>query len=298
MPVWIIFIIVSSLITSSVSGLFVPGISDQPVKEVQVGDISIGYKEFGSGDPLILIMGSNGAMDIWDPYLLKNLSSDHRVIIFDNRGVGHTSDSKAEYTITRFANDTAGLMDALQISQGDILGWSMGGMIALQLAADKPGLVRTLILYATDPGGEQAIPPNPEVLTQLSNISGTDRERGERLLSLMLPSTWLAQNRDPRVYFPDATERVNGTAVSGQIHAISTWEGVYDKLGTLKSPVLLITGDEDRIVPPENSDKMAAKVPLSTMIKIKNGGHGVMYQYPGEFSRSVLKFLENQTLQN
>ena len=148
----------------------------------------------------------------------------------------------------------------------------------------------SLRIYAADPGGKEAIPPEPEVLSQLTNSSGTPQERGERLLSLIFPAEWMATHPDPRTYFPDATEPVDLSAVSGQTHALSVWEGVYDKLDAITSPTLLITGDKDQIAPAENSVRIAEGIPSSKIIQIKEGGHGVMYQYPEEFSRYVIEF--------
>lgn len=290
-PARLFCIIALVLLIEPMMALSVQGISDIPEKQIAVGDISVSYKEFGSGEPLIMIMGFSSAMDIWDPILLNNLSSQYRVIIFDNRGVGNTTDSGAEFSIPLFARDTVGLMDALNISHANILGWSMGGNIALELAADFPDRVNKLVLYAADPGGKEAIPPDPEVLSQLTNSSGTDRERGERMLSLILPAAWLAEHPDPRDYMPDATEQVNPSTIAAQTQALSSWEGVYDRLSTITAPTLLITGDEDRIAPMKNSEMMAAQIPRAQIILIPGGGHGVMYQDPKELAEYVREFL-------
>lgn len=290
-PARLFCIIALALLIEPMMALSVQGISDIPEKQIAVGDISVSYKEFGSGEPLILIMGFSSAMDIWDPILLNNLSSQYRVIIFDNRGVGNTTDSGAEFSIPLFARDTVGLMDALNISRANILGWSMGGNIALELAVDFPDRVNKLVLYAADPGGKEAIPPDPEVLSQLTNSSGTDRERGERMLSLILPRAWLAEHPDPREYMPDATEQVNPSTIRAQTQALSSWEGVYDRLSTITAPTLLITGDEDRIAPMKNSEMIAAQIPRAQIILIPGGGHGVMYQDPKELAEYVREFL-------
>ena len=111
-------------------------ISDIPTRKVHVGDIDIGYKIFGKGDPILLITGANGVrMDLWNPVLLSQLSSNHTVIIFDNRGVGNTTAGIKVFSIKQFANDTSGLLDALNIKKPvDVLGWSMGSFIAQELS--------------------------------------------------------------------------------------------------------------------------------------------------------------------
>ena len=100
-------------------------IQNVPAKKVHVGDIAIAYKIFGKGDPILLISGSGLVMDAWEPSILKNLSINHTVIIFDNRGVGNTTTSTKPFSIQQFSNDTAGLLDALKIQKVDVLGFSM-----------------------------------------------------------------------------------------------------------------------------------------------------------------------------
>jgi len=100
-------------------------IQNIPVKKVHVGDIDIAYKTFGKGDPILLVSGSSSDMNAWEPSTLRNLSSNHTVIIFDNRGVGNTTAGTKSFSIQQFANDTVGLLDALKIQKADVLGFSM-----------------------------------------------------------------------------------------------------------------------------------------------------------------------------
>ena len=98
-------------------------------KKVKVGDIDVSYKMFGKGQPLLLILGFSQTMDMWDPIVLDKLSSNHTIIIFDNRGIGNTTAGIKAPSIPQFANDAAGLIDALGISKpADVLGLSMGGI--------------------------------------------------------------------------------------------------------------------------------------------------------------------------
>jgi alpha/beta hydrolase fold len=114
-----------------------------PAKKVQVGDINIAYKTFGKGDPILLIIGLGSVMDTWNPTILRDLSSNHTVIIFDNRGVGNTTVGTKPFSIIQFANDTAGLLDALKIQKADVLGFSMGTFIAQQLTLLHPEKVNS-----------------------------------------------------------------------------------------------------------------------------------------------------------
>jgi alpha/beta hydrolase fold len=105
-------------------------IQDIPLKKVHVGDIDIAYKMFGKGDPIILFNGASDNMDAWDPSLLKGLSSNHTVIVFDQRGIANTTAGSRPYTYQQLANDTAGLLDALKIPKADVMGYSLGSYLA------------------------------------------------------------------------------------------------------------------------------------------------------------------------
>jgi len=262
-------------------------------KMVHVGDIDIAYKMFGEGEPLLLIMGYSGTMDLWPPEVLQELATHYKVIIFDNRGMGETTASDKQFTIELFADDTAGLLDALNIEHAHVLGWSMGTTIAQQLALDHPDKVGKLILYAAYCGGKEAIWPSREVLIMLVDTSGTPEERGERLLKLLFPQEWLEEHPDPSTYFPMPTETSSPENVARQYEAMGIWYGTFSRLPQITQDTLLITGTDDILTPPENSFIIAQQIPGAWLVQLKGGGHGVMYQYSEKFSRIVLTFLEN-----
>jgi pimeloyl-ACP methyl ester carboxylesterase len=127
-------------------------------KKVRVGDIDIAYKIFGKGELLLLIPGFSQPMDTWDPVVLEKLSSNHTIIISDYRGIAETTVGNKTWSTEQFANDTAGLIDALGIRKPvDVLGFSRGGHIAQELALMHPQKVNKLILYGTDCGGKATI---------------------------------------------------------------------------------------------------------------------------------------------
>src|SRR5919112_1657491 len=134
-------------------------LDNMPSHNVTVGDIDIAYKQIGRPDakPIILITGASATMDMWNPLLLEQLASAN------NRGVGESTVGTKEFSISQFANDTLGLLDALGISKADVLGWSMGGFIAQQLAVTNPDKVDNLILYTTSCGGPNDRPTPSQV---------------------------------------------------------------------------------------------------------------------------------------
>ncbi len=256
------------------------------------GDIDIAYKIFGKGHPLILIMGYMGTMDMWDRTMLKMLSAHYRVIIFDNRGMGQTTASSKNFTIKLFADDVAHLLDALRIKSSHVLGWSMGTNIALEFALKYPKKANKLILYAADCGGKNAVPPTSKIINQLNSIDDNPKKKKEKLFKFLFSSRWLRKNLHPYGYLPQAKETSSPENLNRQTKAIETWPGVYRKLNKIKQPTLLITGMSDVLTPPANSLLIAKRLPQAWLVQIKDGGHGVMYQYPRGFSKIILTFLE------
>lgn len=265
---------------------------EQEAKTIPVGDIDIAYRVFGEGYPIVLITGYSATMDMWAPALLQELATHYRVIVFDNRGMGKTTASDKEFTIELFADDTAALLDSLNIERAHIIGWSMGTYIAQELALRHPDKVDRLILYAADCGGEEAIQPSPEALEVLADTSGTPQERGERLLKLLFPLKWLEEHPDPRTYFPMPTETSSPENIERQYKAIVDWTGTLSRLPQITQDTLLIAGTDDVIPPPENSFIIAERIPGAWLVQFKDAGHGLMYQYPERLSRIVLTFLQ------
>jgi len=263
-----------------------------PVKTVHVDDIEIAYKELGEGEPLVFIMGYKSTMDLWPPEVLLNLSSKYRVIIFDNRGMGLTTSSDKPFSLELFADDTAGLMDALNISRANVLGWSMGADTAQELAIRHPDKVGRLILYASSCGGNESVLSSPEVLEKLTDNSGSAAEQGERLLSLLFPADWFSKNPNPMTYFPIPKEASTTESYVRQTEAMALWNGTYSRLSEIKFPTLLLTGAEDILTPPANSFILGEKIPGAWVIQVPDSGHGLMYQYPAEFVRIVEFFLD------
>ena len=129
-------------------------IQDIPAKKVHVGDIDIGYKILGKGEPILLFNGASDSMDAWDLSFLTDISSNHTVIVFDQRGIGNSTVGSKPYTYPQLANDTAGLLDALKIPKADVMGYSLGGHIAQAFTISYPDKVNRLILVATMCGGK------------------------------------------------------------------------------------------------------------------------------------------------
>jgi pimeloyl-ACP methyl ester carboxylesterase len=278
----------SNIITNSLN------IQNIPLKKVHVDDIDIAYKSFGKGDPILLINGYSFAMDGWDPLLLGKLASNHTVIVFDNRGIGNTtSGARKAFSIGLFANDTAGLLEALKIRKADVLGWSMGGAVAQELAVNHPDRVRKLIVYASFCGPLKSVLPSQEVINALSNGTGTAEDRIGRFLPLLFPEEWRKENPNYLEDIPKTTETIPNQTLSQQVEAIGNWAGICNKLKNITQPTLVIVGTEDVVVPAANSLTLVQEIPGAWLVQMKGGGHALMYQYPEQFSKIVKIFLES-----
>lgn len=274
-------------------------IQNIPTKKVRVGDIDIAYKIFGKGDPLLLISGSGNVMDVWPTSFLQELSSNRTVVIFDNRGVGNTTTSGVSpFSIEQFANDTIGLLDALNIRKADVLGFSMASFIAQQLTLEHPERVNRLVLYGASCGGQEAIPQTPEVSKIISDFVNNRSENVGEFLSVTFPPEWTRTHPSYLETIPKTTEIVSSDTLVKQFNIVENWlsknwTGVCNQLGNISIPTLIITGTDDVAVPAANSLILAQRIPHAWLVQIEGAGHGLMYQYPEQFSEIVKTFLEN-----
>jgi pimeloyl-ACP methyl ester carboxylesterase len=262
-----------------------------PVKIADVDDVTLAYSDFGSGFPLIFINGFASTMDTWNPLVLSKISRHFRVIIFDNRGTGYSGLSGEQpFSLPLFAHDTATLMDQLGIPSAHILGHSMGACIAQELALRFPKKVNGLILVSGECRGPGSRPLRPEILAQLMDKSGTIQDLANRMFSILFPPSWLATH-NPWDYCPEVYETTSDETIARQASAFLAWAGSFDRLGNIRSPALVVAGKDDVIIPPGNSRIISDRIPGAQYIEMDNAGHGLMYQFPDEFSAYVLEFL-------
>ena len=270
-------------------------LDNMPSQNITVGDINIAYKQIGKADakPIILIMGGGATMDMWNPLLLEKLTSaNYKVTIFENRGVGESTVGTKEFSISQFANDTSGLLDALRISKADVLGWSEGGFTAQQLALTYPDKVDNLILYATSCGGPNDRPTPTEVMQIVTNSSISPQERIQKVVPFLVPpASWFKAHPDYLNYLPIPRETVSHQILQQQLEAATTWAGTCNALSNITQPTLVVVGADDDAAP--DSLTLAEKIPGSWLIRIGTAGHGLMYQHPDVFNRLLMTFLEN-----
>lgn len=264
--------------------------TDQP-RFAEISNAKIAYKTFGEGDPLVMCIGYASNMDSWSTEVIEMLEEKYMVIVFDYRGMGYSTNSDQSFTISRLAEDVNELLIALKIDKANVLGWSMGGYVAQMFAAGHPEKVDKLVLYATNCGDTATINPSQEIIDILSNPSSSSME----LLGTLFPDDWLAVHPEPWTFLPEVKEPFNGETIGLQYGAVQGWlsegGGSLGLLDKLTMPVLLICGDQDKVVPSINSSILADLISSATLIKINDTGHGLMYQLPETFTNYVLSFL-------
>ena len=271
-------------------------------EHVQVGDISIAYKRFGQGKPILFISGTSQTKDVWESTLLSDLvATNHTVIVFDNRGMGETTVGTKPFSIEQFANDTAGLLDSLHIEKADIFGASLGSFVTQELALNYPQKVDRLVLSAGYCGGNETIYPSGQAAETLMTLASpqvlrnmTAEQQAMILAPIMFPPQWLEEHPEILNTVIQLTPVRSATSeiIQQQGLAVGTWKGSCERLANITQPTLLIVGDQDLLAPPANSVMMAQRIPNSWLVTIEGTGHGAMWQVPTEFTAYIQNFLE------
>jgi pimeloyl-ACP methyl ester carboxylesterase len=246
------------------------------VAHTALGDV--GYREVGTGSPIVLITGYLTSMDDWAPSFLDALAAHHRVVVFDNAGVGETSPLPGPLTISGMADQTSALIAALRLHRPAVLGWSMGGMIAQALAVRHPDQVGRLVLAATQAGNGQSLPvpaaaaaalnsPNPLVV--LSVLFPADQSAAEQ--------AYIAGVLEyPNRYSAPENVRVEQSA------ALDQWFAGQDpsgrEVGRIRVPILIADGAQDALDPAPNAWILAHAVHGAPVLLFPDAGHAFLFQ--------------------
>ena len=270
---------------------------DAPTRTIAAGGVTFAYRELGptTGVPVIFLTHLAAVLDNWDPRVVDGIAARHHVITFDNRGVGATTGTTPD-TIQAMAADAVTFIRALGLNQVDLLGFSMGGMIAQVIAQGEPQLVRKLILAGTGPAGGEGI----KNVTRISNL---DTIRA--LLTFTDPKQFLFFTRTPngrragqeflarlKERTRDRDKKISLRSYAAQLKAIHRW-GLQQPsdLSVIHQPVLLANGDSDKMVPTKNSADLARRLPDSELVIYPDAGHGGIFQFHAQFVQKALEFL-------
>jgi len=271
---------------------------DAPNLSISAAGTTFAYRDIGprTGVPLILLNHWGAVLDNFDPPIVDGLATRHRVIAIDYRGIGASS-GKAPVTVGEMAQDTIALIAALGFEKVDLLGFSLGGFVAQDIALKAPGLVRKLILTGTGPAGGKGIEKVGPVSWPLM-IKGLLTLRDPKFY-LFFTSTangrraakaFLARLKERKV---DRDKGATPEALLRQLKAIKGWgQQAPQDLGSLRIPVLIANGDNDIMVPTANSTDMARRIPGAQLVIYEDAGHGGIFQYHADFVPKALSFLD------
>lgn len=252
--------------------------------------VTIAYRQFGSGADLLLVMGQAGSITWWYPPLLQDLSQHFRVTIFDLPGVGYSAGDRVQASIGRYADITAGLADALGLTHLVVMGWGMGGEVALEVGIRHRGLAAKLVLADSSAGGPTSLSPTPAVASVLVSPASTVT----RLASLIFPpdaqsarTAWL---QGTLLQPPDD---VVAAAITAEATAQAQWWAAgasSAQLADVKVPVLLVRGAADIVFPAADTDQLAAGIPQSRVVTFAHDGYAALFQDESSLTREIVTF--------
>lgn len=270
-----------------------------PTQTISAGGVDFAYRELGksSGDtPVVFLTHLAAVLDNWDPRIVDGIAAKHHVITFDNRGIGASSGSPSN-SMEQMRDDAITFIKAMGGKQVDLLGFSLGGMIAQEIVLKESQLVRKMILAGTGPAGGEGI-------SSVAGVTFYDMLRG--FFTGQDAKQFLFFTRTPggieagKAFLARLKERsenrdkeISVSAFIAQLSALRAWgqKNAAD-LSVVKQPVLVVNGDQDRMVPTSNSRDLARRLPNSQLIIYPDAGHGAVFQFHDDFVLKALEFLK------
>lgn len=270
------------------------GLATAPNQTIAANGIQFSYRSIGnkSGTPIVLLQHFTGTMDYWDPAVVDGLAKTHQVIVFNNTGMGHSSGKVAD-NIAQMTTDAYAFIAALGYRQVDLLGFSMGGFIAQELAAAHPDKIRKVVLVGTSNkgGGEHLMKVLGEAFSQ--NLPDprlylffTQTAASQQAGQAFLARSSVRKDRDPEISKDD---------MNSHAKALITWANTPDTefslLKAIKQPVLIVQGSNDEMLITDNSITLYKHLPNAQLVLYPDSAHGSLFQYPADFVGKVNQFL-------
>jgi len=274
---------------------------DVPTTTVEIGGIPFTYRQVGAegGVPLVALHHLTAVLDDWDPAVIDGLAAERHVIAFDNRGVGGSGGETPD-SVEAMADDAVAFLAALGVGTVDLLGFSLGGMVAQVVAQRRPDLVRRLILAGTAPaGGEGAASAGAVLQKAIQQASAQGKHPKHFLFFSPTPTSQAAADaflgrlaeRTPQ----DLDTPVSNETIGAQLTALAKWEQGTSPAGlaTVTQPALVVNGDQDTMLPTINSLELARALPNAQLSIYPDSGHGGIFQHHALFVQQTLAFLRH-----
>ena len=278
---------------------------DAPTQFIEANGETYAYRRFGAGaaPPLLLLQHFTGTLDNWDPAVTDPLASGREVILFESAGVGRST-GQVPQTIAGMATHTLAFLDALDVERCDVLGFSLGGMVAQQIAHLAPSLFRRMILVGTAPrGGEDIMHLEKPTLAR---HLGDPKLQGYVVLQKIVFAPTASSQAAGAAFIARLMQRkadrepVSGAAVAqAQMTAFRDWEQVsgerFADLGSIGQPTLVVNGIHDEMIPVANSYWLSANLPNAVLLTYPDSGHGSLFQFHESFTRQAAGFLASNS---
>jgi pimeloyl-ACP methyl ester carboxylesterase len=270
-----------------------------PTVTVDVDGTRFAYRQLGvdSGVPVIFLHHFTAVLDDWDPRIIDGIAARHRVVAFDNRGIGATKGTTPR-SVEAMARDAVAFIRALGFDQVDLLGFSLGGFVAQVIAQQEPQLVRKVILAGTGPAGGVGI--DKVLYVALGGVirgALTFKNAKHHLFFTKTANGQAAARKflkRLKERTDDRDKSISPLAIHAQIKAIHAWgRQAPADLSAIRQPVLVANGDDDVMVPTSNSVDLARRLPNARLRIYDDAGHGGIFQYHEEFVEEVLEFLDS-----
>jgi len=276
-----------------------------PTQLLEVNGQSYAYRRFGGGAglPVLCLQHFTGTLDNWDPAVTDPLAGGREVILFDNAGLGRSS-GEVPPTVAAMARHPLAFLQALGIERCDVLGYSLGGMVALQMVQDRPSIFRRMILVGTGPrGGEDIMHlEKPSLAKRIQDPTNRGYDVLKKIFFTASPSSQAAGEAFTRRLSQrkDDLDPVSGPKVAGaQIAAFREWEQFkgerFAELRGVRHPTLVVNGVGDEMIPISNSYRLSENLANAVLLTYPDAGHGSLFQYPESFTRHAAAFVASNS---
>jgi pimeloyl-ACP methyl ester carboxylesterase len=276
-----------------------------PTQFLEASNETYAYRRFGSGPgrPLLCLQHFTGTLDNWDPAVTDPLASGREVILFESAGLGRST-GKVPDTIAGMAKHAFAFLDGLELACCDVLGFSLGGMVAQQMAQDRPSIFRRMILVGTAPRGGDDIMHLEK--PSLAKYLGDAKLQGYTVLQKIFFAPTESSQEAGAAFIERLTQRaedrepISGAAVAqAQMAAFRDWEQFagqrFANLRSIPHPTLVVNGILDEMISVQNSYWLSANLPNAVLLTYPDSGHGSLFQFHESFTRQAAAFLASDS---